>query len=136
MLLFFPAYTDDIVNALKNSRRAIIILSSRYVNGQAIFELEAAINSALEDKTIKLILIQFESFQEPQLLPHKVKKALRVLPRIPWKPSTSPSANNQFWKTLRYRMPVKHTKGTKVVPSSFFTPEVDKHEMSLQEKAG
>ncbi|XP_066477430.1 interleukin-18 receptor accessory protein [Tiliqua scincoides] len=130
------AYTDDIVSALRKSRRAIIILSSRYVNGQAMFELEASINSALEDKTIKLILIQFEPFQEPQLLPHKVKKALRVLPRIPWKPSTSPTANKKFWKTLRYRMPVKHTKGTKVGWSSFFTPLVDKHEKSLQEKAG
>ncbi|KAJ6667471.1 hypothetical protein lerEdw1_016592 [Lerista edwardsae] len=130
------AYTNDIVNALKKSRRAIIILSPRYVNGQATFELEAAINSALEDKTIKLIFIQFEPFQEPQWLPHKVKKALRVLPRIPWKPSTSPTANKHFWKTLRYRMPVKCTKGTKIGWSLFFTPLADKHERSLQENTG
>nr|XP_020639636.1 interleukin-18 receptor accessory protein isoform X4 [Pogona vitticeps] len=105
------AYTDDIVNAIKSSRRAIMILTPSYFkNRESIFELEAAVNTALEDKTLKLILIQFESFQEPQSLPSKVKTALRILPRINWKTSTSPTANKQFWKKLQYHMPVKHTK--------------------------
>ncbi|XP_053167128.1 interleukin-18 receptor accessory protein isoform X2 [Hemicordylus capensis] len=130
------AYTDDIVNAVKKSRRAIMILSPTYVNGQSVFELEAAVNTSLEDKTIKLILIQFESFQEPQSLPHKVKKALRVLPRIAWETSTSPTDNKQFWKKIRYHMPVKHTKGTEAELPSFFTPLVTGHEKPLQEKSG
>ncbi|KAM6448458.1 interleukin-18 receptor accessory protein [Liasis olivaceus] len=105
------AYTDDIVNAMKKSRRAIVILSPNYVkNSQALFELEAAINTALEDKTMKPILIQVETFQEPHSLPPKVKKALRILPRITWRTSTSPTANKQFWKKLRYHLPVKHSK--------------------------
>ncbi|KAH0624593.1 hypothetical protein JD844_032235, partial [Phrynosoma platyrhinos] len=66
------AYTDEIVNALKKSRRAIIILTASYFkNTESLFELEAAVNTVLEDKTIKLILIEFESFQEPQSLPQK-----------------------------------------------------------------
>ncbi|XP_044285159.1 interleukin-18 receptor accessory protein [Varanus komodoensis] len=106
------AYTDDIVNAIKKSRRAIMILSTSYVkNEQALFELEAAVNAVLEDKTIKLILIQFESFQKPESLPQKVKKALRILPRITWKTASSPTANKQFWKKLQYYMPVKHKRG-------------------------
>ncbi|XP_072850617.2 interleukin-18 receptor accessory protein isoform X2 [Pogona vitticeps] len=105
------AYTDDIVNAIKSSRRAIMILTPSYFkNRESIFELEAAVNTAWEDKTLKLILIQFESFQEPQSLPSKVKTALRILPRVTWKTSTSPTANKQFWKKLQYHMPVKHTK--------------------------
>ncbi|XP_062983739.1 interleukin-18 receptor accessory protein [Elgaria multicarinata webbii] len=106
------AYTDDIVTAVKKSRRAIMILSPSYFkNSLALFELKAAVNTMLEDKTIKLILIQFEPFQEPQSLPHKVKKALKILPRITWKSATSPAANKPFWKKLRYYMPVKHSKG-------------------------
>ncbi|XP_063161029.1 interleukin-18 receptor accessory protein [Candoia aspera] len=104
------AYTEDIVNAMKKSRRAIIILSPNYVkSSQALFELEAAINTALEDKTMKPILIQVETYQEPHSLPPKVKKALRILPRITWRTSTSPTANKQFWKKLRYHLPVKHS---------------------------
>ncbi|XP_061485387.1 interleukin-18 receptor accessory protein isoform X2 [Rhineura floridana] len=113
------AYTDDIVNAVKKSRRAIMVLSPNYVNGPALFELEAAVNTALEDRTIKLILIQFESFHEPESLPHNVKAALRVLPRITWKTSPSPTANKQFWRKLQYRMPVKHTNGSEGQQPSF-----------------
>ncbi|XP_034276427.1 interleukin-18 receptor accessory protein [Pantherophis guttatus] len=102
------AYTDDIVSAMKKSRRVIVILSPNYAkNSQALFELEAAINTALEDKTMKPILIQVETFQEPPSLSPKVKKALRILPRVTWRTSTSPSANKQFWKKLRYHLPVK-----------------------------
>ncbi|XP_026563197.1 interleukin-18 receptor accessory protein [Pseudonaja textilis] len=103
------AYTDDIVSAMKKSRRAIIILGPNYAkNTQALFELEAAINTALEDKTMKPILVQVETFQEPPSLSPKVKKALRILPKVTWRTSTSPSANKQFWKKLQYHLPVKH----------------------------
>uniref|UniRef100_A0A8C8VMU8 Interleukin 18 receptor accessory protein n=1 Tax=Pelusios castaneus TaxID=367368 RepID=A0A8C8VMU8_9SAUR len=101
------AYTDDIVTAIKQSRRAIIILSPGYVNGPSIFELQAAVNCALEDKTIKLILIKYQSFQEPESLPPIVKKALKILPVITWKSSNSTSPNKQFWKYMQYHMPVK-----------------------------
>ncbi|XP_032082135.1 interleukin-18 receptor accessory protein [Thamnophis elegans] len=104
------AYTDDIVGAMKKSRRVIVILSPNFAkNSQALFELEAAINTALEDKTMKPILIQIDTFQEPPSLSPKVKKALRILPRVTWRTSTSPSANKQFWKKLRYHLPVKRS---------------------------
>uniref|UniRef100_A0A8D0B9L8 Interleukin 18 receptor accessory protein n=1 Tax=Salvator merianae TaxID=96440 RepID=A0A8D0B9L8_SALMN len=109
------AYTDDIVNAIKRSRRAIMILSPNYVSGQALFELEAAVKTAFEDKTIKLILIQFEPFQEPQSVSQNVKKALKILPKIAWKKSGAPTANKKFWKKLQYHMPVKHTKGNGII---------------------
>uniref|UniRef100_A0A8C8SCU9 Interleukin 18 receptor accessory protein n=1 Tax=Pelusios castaneus TaxID=367368 RepID=A0A8C8SCU9_9SAUR len=104
------AYTDDIVTAIKQSRRAIIILSPGYVNGPSIFELQAAVNCALEDKTIKLILIKYQSFQEPESLPPIVKKALKILPVITWKSSNSTSPNKQFWKYMQYHMPVKSSR--------------------------
>uniref|UniRef100_A0A672TEZ9 Interleukin 18 receptor accessory protein n=1 Tax=Strigops habroptila TaxID=2489341 RepID=A0A672TEZ9_STRHB len=103
------AYTDEVVTAIKQSRRAIIILSPAYVSGPSIFELQAAVNCALEDKKIKLVLIKFQAFQEPETLPPVVKKALRILPVITWKSSVS-AAPNKFWKYMRYHMPVKSTK--------------------------
>ncbi|KFQ48288.1 Interleukin-18 receptor accessory protein, partial [Nestor notabilis] len=103
------AYTDEVVTAIKQSRRAIIILSPAYVSGPSIFELQAAVNCALEDKKIKLVLIKFQAFQEPETLPPVVKKALRILPVITWKSSVS-GAPNKFWKYMRYHMPVKSTK--------------------------
>ncbi|XP_077199681.1 interleukin-18 receptor accessory protein [Paroedura picta] len=105
-------YTDDVVNAVKRSRRTVVILSPSYVNGPAMFELEAAVKTALEFTTVKVILIEFKPCQEPQSLPCKVKKALRILPRITWKMSASPAGNKHFWKRLHYHMPVKHMKGS------------------------
>ncbi|XP_016161580.1 PREDICTED: interleukin-18 receptor accessory protein [Ficedula albicollis] len=104
------AYTDDIVTAIKQSRRVIIILSPAYVSGPSIFELQAAVNCALEDKGIKLVLIKFLDFQEPETLPPVVKKALRILPVITWKSSISAAPHKKFWKYMRYYMPVKSTK--------------------------
>ncbi|XP_034613920.1 interleukin-18 receptor accessory protein [Trachemys scripta elegans] len=115
------AYTDDIVTAIQQSRRAIIILSPGYVNGPSIFELQAAVNCALEDNTIKLILIKYKSFQEPESLPPIVKKALKILPVVTWKSSNSNSPNKQFWKYMRYHMPVKNTRGLEKNSLKFFS---------------
>ncbi|NWR58446.1 I18RA protein, partial [Bucorvus abyssinicus] len=104
------AYTDEVVTAIKQSRRTIIILSPAYVSGPSIFELQAAVNCALEDKMIKLVLIKFQAFQEPETLPSAVKKALRILPIITWKSSMSAAPNKKFWKYMHYHMPVKTTK--------------------------
>ncbi|NXL84333.1 I18RA protein, partial [Alectura lathami] len=104
------AYTDEVVTAIRQSRRTIIILSPAYVSGSSIFELQAAVNCALEDKKIKLVLIKFQAFQEPETLPPVVKKALRILPVITWKPSISAAPNKKFWKYMRYHMPVNTTK--------------------------
>ncbi|XP_061315606.1 interleukin-18 receptor accessory protein isoform X1 [Pezoporus flaviventris] len=103
------AYTDEVVTAIKQSRRVIIILSPAYVSGPSIFELQAAVNCALEDKKIKLVLIKFQAFQEPETLHPVVKKALRILPVITWESSVS-AAPNKFWKYMHYHMPVKTTK--------------------------
>ncbi|NWR18528.1 I18RA protein, partial [Emberiza fucata] len=104
------AYTDEVVTAIKHSRRVIIILSPAYVSGPSIFELQAAVNCALEDKGIKLVLIKFQDFQEPETLPPVVKKALRILPVITWKPSISAAPHKKFWKYIRYHMPMKTAK--------------------------
>uniref|UniRef100_A0A8C3V9T7 Interleukin 18 receptor accessory protein n=1 Tax=Catharus ustulatus TaxID=91951 RepID=A0A8C3V9T7_CATUS len=104
------AYTDDVVTAIKQSRRVIIILSPAYVSGPSIFELQAAVNCALEDKGIKPVLIKFQDFQEPETLPPVVKKALRILPIVTWKSSISAAPHKKFWKYMRYHMPTKTTK--------------------------
>ncbi|XP_041273964.1 interleukin-18 receptor accessory protein [Onychostruthus taczanowskii] len=104
------AYTDEVVTAIKHSRRVIIILSPAYVSGPSIFELQAAVNCALEDKGIKLVLIKFQDFQEPETLPPVVKKALRILPIVTWKSSISAAPHKKFWKYMRYHMPMKTTK--------------------------
>ncbi|NXY28215.1 I18RA protein, partial [Pomatorhinus ruficollis] len=104
------AYTDEVVTAIKQSRRVIIILSPAYVSGPSIFELQAAVNCALEDKRIKLVLIKFKDFQEPETLPPVVKKALRILPIVTWKSSISAASHKKFWKYMCYHMPMKTTK--------------------------
>ncbi|XP_025116560.1 interleukin-18 receptor accessory protein isoform X2 [Bubalus bubalis] len=104
-------YTEDIVSIIKKSRRGIFILSPNYVSGPSIFELQAAVNLALEDQTLKLILIKFSSFQEPESLPHLVRRALRVLPTITWKGLKSVPPNSRFWTQIRYHMPVKSSRG-------------------------
>ncbi|XP_049712975.1 interleukin-18 receptor accessory protein [Elephas maximus indicus] len=104
-------YAEEIVSIIKKSRRGIFILSPSYVNGPSVFELQAAVNLALDDRTLKLILIKFRSFEEPESLPHLVKKALGVLPTITWKGLKSVPPNSRFWAQVRYHMPVKNPKG-------------------------
>ncbi|XP_033031489.1 interleukin-18 receptor accessory protein [Trachypithecus francoisi] len=104
-------YAEDIVSIIKRSRRGIFILSPNYVNGPSIFELQAAVNLALDDQTLKLILIKFCYFQEPESLPHLVKKALRVLPTVTWRGLKSVPPNSRFWTKMRYHMPVKNSQG-------------------------
>lgn len=104
-------YAEDIVSVIKRSRRGIFILSPNYVNGPSIFELQAAVNLALDDQTLKLILIKFCYFQEPESLPHLVKKALRVLPTVTWRGLKSVPPNSRFWTKMRYHMPVKNSQG-------------------------
>lgn len=100
-------YSEDIVNVIKKSRRGIFILSPNYLNGPQLFELQAAVNLALNDQMLKLILIKFCSFQEPESLPLLVKKALRVLPTITWRGLKSVAPNSRFWTQVRCHMPVK-----------------------------
>ncbi|XP_020843550.1 interleukin-18 receptor accessory protein isoform X1 [Phascolarctos cinereus] len=118
------AYTEDIVKIIKQSRRVICVLSPSYVSSPTVFELQAAVNLALEDQTLKLILIKFSPFKEPDSLPHRVKKALNVLPTITWRSSKSAPSNSRFWNCVRYHMPVKNhqrlgEKGCKIFPRIF-----------------
>ncbi|KAM5319021.1 LOW QUALITY PROTEIN: interleukin-18 receptor accessory protein [Glossophaga mutica] len=121
-------YAEDIVSIIKKSRRGIFILSPNYVNGPSVFELQAAVNLALDDQTLKLILIKFCSFQEPESLPHLVRKALRVLPTVTWRGLKSVPPNSRFWTQMRYHMPVKNSKGftwnyLRIISRIFFTED-------------
>ncbi|XP_023599761.1 interleukin-18 receptor accessory protein isoform X3 [Myotis lucifugus] len=104
-------YTEDIVSIIKKSRRGVFILSPNYVNGPSVFELQAAVSLALDDQTLKLILVKFCPFQEPESLPDLVRKALRVLPTVTWRGLKSAPPNSRFWTRLRYHMPMKNPTG-------------------------
>lgn len=122
-------YADDIVSIIKKSRRGIFILSPSYVSGPCVFELQAAVNLALVDQTLKLILIKFCSFQVPESLPYLVKKALRVLPTVTWRGLKSVHPSSRFWTQICYHMPVKHSSRLmcnrlSIIPGGF-SPEKD-----------
>ncbi|XP_069493031.1 interleukin-18 receptor accessory protein [Ambystoma mexicanum] len=103
------AYVEDIARIIKRSRRAIFVLSPRYINDTNLFELQTAIKCNLEDDSLKLIFIEYKHFEEPNSLPNVIKKALHVLPVVSWKEKygRSPSSASKFWNTIRYHMPVK-----------------------------
>uniref|UniRef100_A0A8C4RY74 TIR domain-containing protein n=1 Tax=Erpetoichthys calabaricus TaxID=27687 RepID=A0A8C4RY74_ERPCA len=104
------AYTEDITSSMKKSRRVIYILSQRYLSSTNIFELQTGITYMLEDKTFKPILVKFTSLPQTDGLPDIVQRALKVLPIINWKDSTSVDPDSKFWKSLKYYMPIKKTQ--------------------------
>ncbi|XP_078512265.1 interleukin-18 receptor accessory protein [Lissotriton helveticus] len=109
------AYVEDIARIIKRSRRAIFVLSPAYINDPILFELQTAVKCTLEDDSPKLILIKFKTFQEPKSLPHVIKRALKVVPTIPWKEKygTSTSSASRFWNKIRYHMPIKKSPVSK-----------------------
>ncbi|XP_067889933.1 interleukin-18 receptor accessory protein-like isoform X2 [Heterodontus francisci] len=102
-------YTEDVISCIKRSRRVIIVLSPNYVarNGSRIFELQTGVDSMLDNFKTKVILIKFRSLPDITDFPQNVKKAITVLPQIPWKGNKSSPPTSKFWKMLRYYMPVK-----------------------------
>ncbi|XP_060682945.1 interleukin-18 receptor accessory protein-like [Hemiscyllium ocellatum] len=112
-------YTEDVISCIKRSRRVIIVLSPNYIarNDSRIFELQTGVSSMLDNYKTKVILIKFHSLPDRVDLPENVKKAITVLPEITWKGKKSFPPSSNFWKMLRYHMPVK--KNNIVTSQSF-----------------
>ncbi|XP_043547668.1 interleukin-18 receptor accessory protein-like isoform X1 [Chiloscyllium plagiosum] len=112
-------YTEDVISCIKRSRRVIIVLSPNYIarNDSRIFELQTGVSSMLDNYKTKVILIKFHSLPDIVDLPENVKKAITVLPEITWKGNKSFPPSSNFWKMLRYHMPVK--KNNIVTSQSF-----------------
>ncbi|XP_068122121.1 interleukin-18 receptor accessory protein [Hyperolius riggenbachi] len=104
------AYVEDIATFMKRSRRAIVILSEKYITGPHVFELQAAITCSLEEQeSLRVILIKLKPFKETECLPSIVKKALKALPMVVWKEDLVSKSSHamKFWNKIRYYMPVK-----------------------------
>ncbi|XP_028905557.1 interleukin-18 receptor 1 isoform X2 [Ornithorhynchus anatinus] len=101
---------DDVQSLIEKSRRLIIVLSPKYMNGPK-YELSSGLHNALVEKKIQIILIEFSPLNESGYLPQSLE-LLKPHSILKWKGEQSLPHNSRFWKTLRYLMPVKRSKSS------------------------
>ncbi|XP_023684621.1 interleukin-18 receptor accessory protein-like isoform X2 [Paramormyrops kingsleyae] len=102
------AYTEEVVKSIQRSRMIICLLSSLYLRSPCLFELETGLKILKDDPHFRIVLVW--SGRPPRklpalLLPHVVRRALRVLPAICHPTRDLSQSDSKFWKTLRMKMP-------------------------------
>ncbi|CAC5420261.1 unnamed protein product [Mytilus coruscus] len=112
---FLPgkAITANIIDAIANSRRTIMIISKEYLQGgYTTFEYEVAhtemINSKSKHKIIPIFLDKFDSCQG--LMDDTLKCIVQSVTYITWPKGTNQRAADSFWKRLELAMPKKSKK--------------------------
>ncbi|XP_048834474.1 interleukin-18 receptor accessory protein-like [Brienomyrus brachyistius] len=102
------AYTEEVVKSIQRSRMIICLLSSLYLRSPCLFELETGLKTLKDDPHFRIVLVW--SSRPPRklpalLLPHIVRRALRVLPAIGYTNRDFSQSDSKFWKNLRIKMP-------------------------------
>nr|XP_060625721.1 interleukin-1 receptor-like 2 isoform X1 [Anolis sagrei ordinatus]XP_060625722.1 interleukin-1 receptor-like 2 isoform X1 [Anolis sagrei ordinatus]XP_060625724.1 interleukin-1 receptor-like 2 isoform X1 [Anolis sagrei ordinatus]XP_060625725.1 interleukin-1 receptor-like 2 isoform X1 [Anolis sagrei ordinatus]XP_060625726.1 interleukin-1 receptor-like 2 isoform X1 [Anolis sagrei ordinatus] len=118
--LFIPGRDDlpgkALVNVvdetIRQSRRLIIILLPELPSLDKAAEQHIAVYRALVPDGIKVILIEMAKIKDYSHMPESIRYIKQKQGAIRWKGDltkrSSYSANNKFWKRVRYRMPPEH----------------------------
>ncbi|CAC5420259.1 unnamed protein product [Mytilus coruscus] len=114
---FLPgkAITNNIVDAIANSRRSILIISKEYLlGGYTTFEYEMAhaemITSKSKHKIIPVLVDKFENLQG--LMDDTMKCILKSVTYITWPGESNRKAVECFWDRLELSMPKKSKKAS------------------------
>uniref|UniRef100_H2ZW89 Interleukin 1 receptor type 1 n=1 Tax=Latimeria chalumnae TaxID=7897 RepID=H2ZW89_LATCH len=105
------ATSHVVEETIKNSRRLIIILSSRFSwdsQAQTAFAEQIGLFDALIHNEIKVILIELEDIQDYTKFPESIRYIKEKQGTIKWKgdyKENSHSPNVRFWKQVKYQMP-------------------------------
>ena len=93
---------DNIISAVAQSRRTIIVLSQNFLNSQwCRFEFSQAHFRLIEDQSFMIIVIALEDPTKLENMPKLIKSYIRT--------GTYISKDNKlFWEKLFYQMPSGH----------------------------
>ncbi|XP_042316324.1 interleukin-1 receptor-like 2 isoform X2 [Sceloporus undulatus] len=123
------ALVSVVDESMSQSRRLIIILVPGLPSSEEAAEQHIAVYRALVPDGIKVILIEMGKIKDYSNMPESIRYIKQKQGAIRWKgdftKKSSHSANNRFWKMVRYRMPPEHphSLGLPLVPTTHSSSE-------------
>ncbi len=95
--------TTNIINAIKQSRRTIIVLSQSFIDSEwCKFEVEQAHLQLMHDQSYKLLIIAIDDPKQLQNIPQLIQRYILTRTYLM-------RTDKLFWQKLLYQMPDKKT---------------------------
>lgn len=108
----FSAIANNVIRAIENSRRTIMILSPNYIDSEwCRMEYQKAQHEMLKLKH-KIIPVVLEDISSSKFIDKNLKTILNTVTYLEWPGHDHSKKLDRFWKHLELSMPKKRTSGS------------------------
>lgn len=106
--VFFPAISNNIINAVDGSRRTILILTPRYIESEFTkFEYEKAQQEMLKRKHRIIPIVLEDISRLSSTMDKSLKAIISAVTYLEWPMESDCKKIDKFWKRLQLSLPKK-----------------------------